>query len=487
MRTTARSFRRLYTGLTFLGVATLAGCDKDGLTPLEPVVAAPEQAHNASAEHTAVDEVTRAIALALQDKGLRQRVLNDLRNSRVSHERKLLFSDYVRGQSGGILLAKMRSHTGHSAEDLLRIVETLRELEFYMPVEAHRATWTGGPELIVAWQLLEREDPVGYRLDGSAVALSNAAAPATPVLALVTREADFSKEVSADWAVVDDQGGRAIGTLLAPGGRRHVRNADGSGRIMVGAPSSLPSGWSASVQQGDCDDPTVRVCPGGGEPVTPVTYPAGVYLHYANINDLGESWVRGDPEIEIKVIGPTYHATSNGEQISCSGQGASGAKHFDMNNHTWSKSRWSVQGQILAKAQVDSFYTIYNAPYSLQLWEDDDRPCEVVFSGRSQIEQLYDNLMAAQRFTTLTMRLLSPPSDPLAPIRLDPGLGYAIRVAFTSMFQSDDDFLGNAEFNPATRRTDSYGDTYMDANLVLLNGNSNGSITVRTSDYAHTH
>ncbi|MDB4947797.1 MAG: hypothetical protein JWM27_446 [Gemmatimonadetes bacterium] len=475
------------TAAAVAACALAAACSEHTDAPMAPSTAAKPSMVR---EQESVDELTQMVARALRDPALRQRVFEDLRASRFSREHKLDFRAYLRGQGGGAMLLerlaaeKPGMPAGARPTDVgaavLNMVGSIRRLEFYMPVPEHRAAWTGGPDLIVASQIAKNATPVGYRLDGTPVALTNDAPPATPVLVLVTQENSFKSPLPVQFANADDNGGRALGTLARPGEtniRSRARFADGS---LIGGPRGM-----IAADPG-CDPTTAIVeCPtdggGGGGYTPPPSYPAGVYLDATHMVDLKEPWSRGDAEVEVFVVGPTYNPTSQGEIISCSGQGASGVKHFDQNANDWTHSSWGVEGQLLSKAEVSQYYTVYAAPFSLQMWEDDDTACEIVFSDRSQLNQLFDNLRAAQRATTLIMQVLT------SHILINPATGNAIRNSVGAMFQSDDDFLGNVVYRPNSSRTDSYGDTFVDADVIGSNMASDGWITIRTSDTDHAH
>ncbi len=442
-----------------LGTALLAfGCAdaEKQAGPLAPD-AAMSIATEQSSEKVALSELTRMVALALNDQGLRQRVKNDLRESRHTVEHKLQFSNYLHGNSGGILLAKMAKESGKSREEIQALLTQVRPLEFYMPVDEHRESWTGGSDLLIASLLRDKDVPLVLTLSGESVAIAAGAAPLIPTLVLTSRETDFSQPLEmAKYKNARDQGGEAIGTLLI-------------------------------------EPPCIECDPGPSSPPA-VTYPPGVYLDYSTLTDTGEADLRGDPEIELFVIGPTYHASSQGERISCSGQGgAAGGKYYDQNNNTWRAPYWTVQGQILSKDEVGRYFSIYNAPYGVQLWEDDQDPCQIIYSGRSELQQLYDNLMSAKRATTILMRIVDPYLNPTLDgnLKLDGGIGYALRSAVAGIFQSDDDFLGNVVYTPGTERTTSDG-KYVDADVVKHRVNfftgskgelySNGKVRIRTID-----
>jgi hypothetical protein len=243
-----------------------------------------------AAERAALNELTRAVALALQDQGLRQRIKNDMRASRHTVEHKLEFRSYLHGQSGGILLAKMAKETGKSREDLLALVNAVRPLEFYMPVPEHRENWRGDDNLLVASQLVDHTNPIGYTLQGTRVVLDVEQHPATPTLGIVPVETNFSRPLNSKIPNSRDQGGQTIGTYCTECVQEPI-DEDGGGSGGGGGGGSLPK---------------------------------GLYMTASTIRDLGESWIRWNPEIEV------FTATSG--PIHCSGDHSPGYRYFDQNS-----------------------------------------------------------------------------------------------------------------------------------------------------------
>jgi hypothetical protein len=197
----------------FAAIAGLAACGGDSsVSAPVPVVAS---ASNASPEEAALREITRAVALALQDPGMRARVKNDMRNAPFV-EHKLHFRGYLQGQSGGSLLSRVAEVTGRSRAEVLALLDQVRPMEFYMPVSAQRESWEGGDDLLVAGAPNGDEGTVfGYNLRGEPVVLSTTEAPATPTLVITQAETDFSKPIDIPKFVnANDRGGRALGNYL---------------------------------------------------------------------------------------------------------------------------------------------------------------------------------------------------------------------------------------------------------------------------------
>ncbi|MBA4157842.1 MAG: hypothetical protein H0X65_10245 [Gemmatimonadetes bacterium] len=321
-----------------LGTVLLTfGCS-DVSQPGNP--AAPEPAALSAValgEREALNELTRAVALALQDGGLRQRVKNDLRDSRHTFEHKLEFTRYLKGENGGILLAKMAKETGKDRDEILGLLKMVRPLEFYMPVTEHRESWRGGADLLVASLLEdEKEAPVGYTLSGVRTALSASAPPATPVLSLVPVETDFSQPLDRRVPNRNDDGGNTIGTLCETCLIEPIDD-DGSGS-------------------------------GGGS----TSKPGGLYMTYSYVKNDGEAWVKGAPEIEVHVHG-RYEGKTYGKDLSCAGDRVKDShRYFNQDSKTWT-------GEVLlfTQAEIADYNSRYPEGFNIMMWEDDDTACTI--------------------------------------------------------------------------------------------------------------
>jgi hypothetical protein len=246
----------------------------------------------AGGQTASLEELTRAIALAFDDAGLRHRVKQDMRRAPYS-EHKLALDAYLRGASGGVLLAKMANETGRSRDELLDMLQRLGPMEFYMPVAAHRESWTGGADLLVAGSGDKANTTLlGFDLDGNRVPLSPLHAPATPTLVIVPQETDFTRALDpARSHNVADRNGQAIGTLLANGAR----------------PSVGPSMALALPCEYDCDGGGGGTGGGGTTPTTTTVQQRGISVreiitHMKTPND-HEPWTAGAPEFYLLLAG----------------------------------------------------------------------------------------------------------------------------------------------------------------------------------------
>lgn len=207
------SHRRIVgLGLLFVALGACdspAAVDAPGLPVVESSVETQQQAY--------LQEVAQTVAIALQDQGLRQRVLQDMHRSTFT-EHKLHFEDYLRGNSGGILLTKMVQHSNRSRDALLDLLNYMPVLEMYMPVRSHRESWEGTDDILVSAHRVDpseefSHDRTGYKVSGEAVFLSAERAPLAPVIVVGPAEADFVQPLDLSiYHNVNDQGGRSVGS-----------------------------------------------------------------------------------------------------------------------------------------------------------------------------------------------------------------------------------------------------------------------------------
>lgn len=212
----------------------------------------------------------------------------------------------------------------------------LFNLELYFPVKTHRQNWAGGSDLLVATQFTDGDPVIAWSLDGSRIVLSSDAPPVQPVLVIGQAETDFSRAAAG-----------------------HVLNQE-------------------------CHDlEDLGFCGGGGGGSG--SYVPGIYMTDLQLNDLGEGWPRGDPEIEVMLIsrssGSGLDATYRAGPAA--NESAEFSRRFDMNDHSWQAS--STNGVLIAtKADLDAIKLRFpelpadSAPFTFAVWEDDDERGEIV-------------------------------------------------------------------------------------------------------------
>lgn len=194
------------------GVALLAlGCSDAAITPAKTTQPTEEVTLRSRAGvlvqesrmQQLLGQVTREVAVALADEQIRRQVYTGLHESPYG-EHKLHFLTFLRGP-GAPLLAAIAAARGATpipgvapvearTDAVLATLDSIADLEFYMPVKQHFAAWTGDANLIVASALKDNgSTPVGFDLTGRAVTLSASQPPATPTLVVVPVETDFSR------------------------------------------------------------------------------------------------------------------------------------------------------------------------------------------------------------------------------------------------------------------------------------------------------
>ena len=280
--------------------------------------AAPNRAATPSAGPgaSAAEQLARSMALALGDPAFRAHVKQQLDRSSF-REHKLPFQRFL-AADGGRGAAALARGTGVATADLTRDANRAMPLEMYLPVPAHRRAWKGGDDILVATAVGDHEAPVAFDVHGNRRLLDAERPPATPVLAVVPVETDFS--VAPNICLL----------LLTCGG-------GGGG--------------------------------GGGTPPPP---PPGLYMTKSHFVDDFEGWLKGDPEFEVHILGQKGQ-TDSLTAYQCAGEKQPTPYYFDQNGLDWS-------GNVLlfSKVQLDA----YNAAHPGQnirvfVVEDDDTACEI--------------------------------------------------------------------------------------------------------------
>jgi hypothetical protein len=329
--------------------AVLAACDRPAPTANEetaPLPSVVSPSARSAIERAAMDRLARRLALALADPAFRAALKAELERSPFV-EHKLQLQSFLRASNRRALkeVAKL-SGTAESAVEA--DANQAIPLEIYFPVPAHRATWSGGPGLLVASAREDHEAPVAYDVSGRRQVLSPDAPPATPVLAVVPVETDFS-----------------------------------------------PAGQAAPME--------CTTCGGGGGGGTP-TPPAGLYMKYSHFVQDFEGWFKGDPEFEVHILGQSG-ATDSLKDYQCAGGAAGGYYHFDQNNLDWSGSVL-----LFTQAQLNSYKTAHPSQnFRIVALEDDDTGCVIKFdsdrfkSMLTTIQTQYPNLTGTKDTTSSTL------------------------------------------------------------------------------------
>lgn len=326
-------------------------------------------------EETAFSGVLRSLALALQDQGLRQRVKNDMRGSPFA-EHKLDLTPYLRGSSGGILLAKMAQHTGQGREELLATLNSLPALEMYFPVDAHREGWEGGANLLVSGDLRsEARRMISFDLQGNRVELSPTELSPIPTLVVIRRETDFSEPLPGmRYVNVNDRGGRTIGSWVP---------ANGASR-------SLSPAFNTALTE------RYRSQQGYGKRERMFEYQQQFHLESNWLN-------QGDPELFIAIMGSTPNTAVPGKALLSNrvrfGMGKDDNRNWHTDNtdlYDWAQEFgnfvhfriWEADGSKLVPKTATFGYTDANggtqtASYTYERHEENDDLGEWTYSFNS--------------------------------------------------------------------------------------------------------
>lgn len=174
--------------LASMALVGVAACSDSAQAPFQ-TAETPVLAQNT--EIPAGQRVAQLVALALREPSARGIFYRATSSSPVK-EGKLFLSGFLGGEGTPMLQAMARAG-GITAADVQALVAQTGPVEIYLPVEAHRAAWTGGDNVIVAYAERDREQPYGFALNGSRVELSIDEAPATPTV-VVTYAESFSEQ-----------------------------------------------------------------------------------------------------------------------------------------------------------------------------------------------------------------------------------------------------------------------------------------------------
>ena len=304
-------------------------------------------------------------------------------NASPYREHKLQFETFLAANDGRALreIAVENSTTKDALENQAKGAIAL---EVYFPIPAHRAAWTGDEQVLVATAVTDDDPPIAFDPEGRRQVLDPKTPPATPVLAIVPVETDFSVRPA-----------RVIECIV---------DCDGSG-----------GGSSGGV-------------------VPPPPPAPGLYMTQSHFVQDFEGWLKGSPEFEVHMLGQKGQSDSLYD-YQCAGEHAGGPYTFDQNDLDWS-------GNVLlfSKTQLDQ----YNAQHPQQnfrvfIVEDDDTACQIKTDvGRAEklfrvVDSVYHDLSAGNDSS-------GPVTQAYKYARGAKNLWQAI----ASFFRTNDDLVGNA-------------------------------------------
>ena len=278
--------------------------------------------------------LARSLALALGDPAFRAHVKGELDRSPF-REHKLSFQRFL-AAGRGHALAAMAQRTGVATADLGRAADGAIPLEMYLPVPEHRRIWKGDANVLVATALADHDPPVAFDVQGNRLVLDPERPPATPVIAVVPVETDFSTTPAALECL-------SCGSLWLP--------------------------------------------------PPPPTGP-GLYLTKAHFVDDFEGWLKGGPEFEVHILGQKGQ-TDSLTDYQCAGEKQPTPYYFDQNALDWSGSV-----MLFSKVQLDAYNAAHPGQnIRVFVVEDDDTACEIK-ANRDIIGNLFKAVDGAYKAVT---------------------------------------------------------------------------------------
>ncbi len=309
-------------------LAALVGCsDRPPATGPAPGTPEPAATARNTGPQTTSEALAQHLARALAHPGFRAYVKAQL-DSSPFREHKLHFQRFL-GAHAGHARDAVAQHAGVTAAELDREAQAAIPLEFYFPVPAHRLAWSGDANVLVATALRDHDVPVAFDPQGHRILLDPDRPPATPVIALVPVETDFTPRPAMQLCQEDC----------------------GSGGGGGGSPPPPP-------------------------PPSPPPPPAGLYMTQAHFAADFEGWLKGAPEFELHVLGQKGQ-TDSLTDYQCAGEKQPAPYYFDQNGLDWGGSV-----MVFSKSQIDG----YNAAHPGQnvrvyVVEDDDTACQIKTSS----------------------------------------------------------------------------------------------------------
>jgi hypothetical protein len=332
--------------IALTAVVSVAGC-----ADRAPVTAPPDPGHGTTAALSIASKrpeaLAKIVAQGLKNPAFRAYLKAQL-DASPYREHKLQFQTFL-AANGARALREMASENGVTQESIAADAKAAIALEVYIPVPAHRA-WTGDEHILVATALTDDEPPVAYDTDGKRLVLDANTPPATPVLAIVPVETDFS----------------------------HT---------------------PARVVECTVD------CTGSGSLPPPPPPAPGLYMTKSHFVQTFESWLKGSPEFEVHILGQKG-TTDSLYDYQCAGEHAGGPYTFDQNDLDWA-------GNVLlfSKTQLDQ-YNAAHPQQNLRIFvvEDDDTACQIKTDvGRAEalfkiVDSVYSNLTAGNDSSTVWIK-----------------------------------------------------------------------------------
>jgi hypothetical protein len=333
--------QRILTALALATVMLAVACDRTPVSPpstdsdLSPVAVGP----SGQPAGARPDRLARLFARALANPAFRAYVKAQL-DASPYREQKLQLQTFL-GANNGRALRQIAAENGAREDDVASEATRAIALEIYIPVAEHRAAWTGDEQVLVATALTDREAPIGFDVRGRRHVLDPDVPPATPVIAIVPVETNFTPVIQPQTCII----------------------CEGDG--------------------------------GGGTVNPPPPPPPGLYLTKSHLVQGFEGWLKGSPEIEVHILGQKGQ-TDSLISYQCAGEHAGGPYAFNQDGKDWS-------GSVLLFSKQQ--FEVYNAAHPGQnvrvfFVEDDDTACDIRTDPERFQKLVFSVDSAYQRFTS---------------------------------------------------------------------------------------
>jgi hypothetical protein len=347
-------------------------------------------------------------------------------------EHKLSVRRFFAG-AGTRVVDRAARRTSLSSAQFRSLVDSTVDLELYMPVKEHRASWNGSAGVLVAYQLTEGDPLRAYDPAGQVRELSLEAPPATPTLVLVESETNFE----------------------------HAPVREG---YMIADCETYPELCAGEGGGG-----------GGGGGSTPPT--SLLYAKNFHLDDLHEPWNRGDPELEIHVTG--LKADSTVGTISCSSKDGNLVwAPFDM------RKAWNMDGHYYSDsvlvATPSDLVAGGDSSKTIELWEDDNEACTTHDNSDWWTKQkafvlsgvlVPTSILVRGECQTLVCEILELGSYVFGPAAVE----YWVSGRFFSvLFGMGDDQVGTLVL--ASQWNADHGDNVTTTHAVVLDGQRVGTV-----------
>jgi hypothetical protein len=397
-------------------LAAAVGCsDREAPSPLEspgvtpgPEAVAPRLGAPPP-EAQRLERQARRLARALGDAEFRQYLKAQLAGSPFA-EHKLHFQRFL-GRDGHRALAAMGRSDADGEAAVKSDADAGITAELYFPVPGDLERWDGGPGLLVATALADHDAPVAFDTRGRRRMLSPDRPPNEPVLALVPNETDFDRQPEPGRVVCD------ITNCPGTGG-----GGTGSGSGGTGGPSTAPPVLSLRLSR-------------------------------AQFVSTYESWLKGNPEFELHVLGPASGTdTTNMVSYQCVGEHAPAGYEWDMNATTW-----SGDAKVFGQDQMDALERTYpGRAYVILALEDDDTACEIK-TGADRFGDVFTALKSAYQSYVGIKDMKVVTINGVVRIVGAAKSAASLINAFANLIKSNDDLIGIAMADSIIGRTSPVG------------------------------